>query len=300
MKLGRSLNVFFTVDRNFIIHFTVTLTSLLENNKDLAVAVYVIHDLDDISIFNNVISFFNYKYSVKLNLVAIDKKIFNDLSISNDLYYVTKAAYYRLLLADIIPSNVTSGLYVDCDTIVTGSLKELVSLNFFDKENNEEYSLLAVADERGENDIIRLSNLGILTQMYFNSGVMFLNLKKWRLDNASRELMKTAGEYKNHLKWVDQDVLNIYFKHKCGRLSAGYNKFSAKKSSEMPLIIHFSGAIKPWHYYNNDPYKYLYWKYLNLTPFKNQIFEKVTLKKVIIKHKEMLKKYLINHHLFIF
>ena len=212
MKLGGSLNVFFTVDRNFIIHFTVTLTSLLENNKDFAVAVYVIHDLDDISIFNNVISFFNYKYSVKLNLVAIDKKIFNDLPISNYLNYVTKASYYRLLLADIIPANVTSGLYVDCDTIVTGSLKELVSLNFFDKENNEEYSLLAVADERGENDIMRLSKLGIHTQLYFNSGVMFLNLKKWRLDNASVELMKTAGEYKDHLKWLDQDVLNIYFK----------------------------------------------------------------------------------------
>lgn len=281
----KPLNIFFSVDKNYLIHFAVTLTSVLENNKNLKISVYVIHDLEDISLLEQLSTFFYNKYGVKLYLTELDNKIFSNFYISD---YISKATYFRLLFAEIIPENVLSGLSLDCDTIVTGSLSGLVDMNFFNENEKNEYSLLAVSDKGEAKEIERFNKLGFDTRMYFNAGVMLLNLKKWRIDKASDGLIKIAEEYKKELVWHDQDVLNIYFKNNCGKLESTYNSFTEEKMSKLPLIIHFSGSSKPWHFYNNHPYKSLYWKYLKMTPFKNEKFEKVTLKKILKKSLRIL------------
>ena len=282
MALNNSLNVFFAVDKNYLIHFTVTLTSLLENNKDLDLTVYIIHDMEDRRGLDNVVNYFNSNYNVIINLVFVDNSIFDNFQIT---LYISKATYFRLLFADILPKNIFSGLYLDCDTIVTGSLKELTNPNFKDPQNcNEEKSILAVCDKNEKVEIERLKSIGIYTNMYFNAGVMIINLKEWRDQKVSDKLIEIATKYKDNLMWWDQDVLNIFFRNKCGKLNSTYNEFPAKVLDIAPLIIHFSGSSKPWHYFNNHPYKSIYRKYLFLTPFKNEKFEKVTIKKVIKKY----------------
>lgn len=281
MYSSRTLNIFFSVDKNYIIHFTVALTSLLENNKDLDIVVYIIHDLEDVTELKSSIIFFEKKYSAKLILKELDNEIFNNFHISD---YISKATYFRLLFADIIPENVFSGLSIDCDTIITGSLKYFTEINSFKNENSEESYLFAVRDKNESNEIERLEKLGINTNIYFNAGVMYLNLKKWRQENISPKLISIAQKYKNYLKWHDQDVMNMYFKNKCRELDSSYNKFTEQKQQKTPIIIHYSGASKPWHYFNSHPYKFLYWKYLKLTPFKKTVFEKVTVEMIMKKY----------------
>lgn len=287
MNERKTINVFFSVDENYIIHFTVALTSLLENNKDLDTFVYIIYDKSYREKLEKAESFFNHQYGVKLNLIAIDKDIFKNVPISN---YISKASYYRLLLADLIPENVEYGLYLDCDTIVTGSLSEFANPVSLPGSLKDDNYFLAVPDKGEETDIKRLKKIGLDIDGYFNAGVMFIHLKKWRIDNVSDKLLLTMQEYESHLKWHDQDVLNIYFKNKWGKLNDTYNKFVDKRLSELPKIIHFSGSSKPWHYLNYHPYKSIYWKYLNLTPFRNEKFEAVTVRKVIEKYREKLKR----------
>jgi lipopolysaccharide biosynthesis glycosyltransferase len=282
------LNVFYVVDKNFITHFTVSLTSLLENNRNLHTSVYVIHDLDDKSVFDNIISFCKKKYNVILNIIEIDNSIFDNLPITDN---ISKASYFRLLLADILPQNVLSGLYIDCDTIVTGSLQDLLEISFFDLGNqNKEYSVLAVSDANGAKEVLRLNELGVDSKFYFNAGVLFINLKKWRNDGVSKKIIAMAEQYKDHLKWHDQDVLNIFFVNKSGILDAGYNGFASKLLPQMPIILHFNGSSKPWHYFNDGPYKSIYWKYLKMTPFKNEKFEEITINNRIRRLKNIVKK----------
>ena len=284
MDLKKSLNVFFAVDQSFLTHFTVTITSLLENNKDLNVTVYIIHDMVNAVELENIINFLQQSYMVSVKAIYVDNTVFNNFQV---VHYISKATYFRFLLADILPENIVSGLYLDCDIIITGSLKEIIHSNFIDK-NKGECGLLAVSDKGEPIEIQRLKNtLSVETDMYFNAGVMFINLDKWRKEKVADKLIKIADKYKDLLKWSDQDVLNIYFKNICGKLDSTYNMFTNKVLDKTPVIIHFSGSSKPWHYLNNHPYKALYWKYLNLTPFKNEKFEKVTLKKI-------LKKYLVH------
>ena len=286
----RLLNVFYVVDKNFITHFTVSLTSLLENNQALDISVYVIHDLEDKSVFDKIISFVKIKYKITLNIIEIDNRIFDNLPITNN---ISKASYFRLLLAAILPQNILSGLYIDCDTIVTGSLQNLLKIGFFEKGNQgKEYSILAVSDANGAKEMERLKELGIVSHFYFNAGVLFINLEKWRNDAVSKQIIIMAEQHKDHLKWHDQDVLNMFFVNQCGKLDAGYNGFASTKSSKMPVILHFNGSSKPWHYFNEGPYKPIYWKYLKLTPFKNERFEEITLYKRIRKIKNRVKKQL--------
>ena len=292
MNLENDLNVFYVIDGNFIIHFTVSLTSLLENNKDLNISVFVVHDMDNIEPLNKVSDFFKNEYSIKINFKKIEGQLFDN--ITNNFFgshYISKAAYYRLLLSDIIPTNILSGLYLDCDTIITGSLKELLLIDFEDKNQGLERFLYAVEDEKESVNITRFKNFKVYTQFYFNSGVLFLNLKKWRQEKISNELLKTAEKYEDHLEWLDQDILNIYFNVGCGKLHSKYNRFPFQKFAVLPIIIHFSGESKPWHYVNNNHYKPIYWKYLHLTPFRNIKFEKITIKKFKQKYSEKIKKY---------
>lgn len=289
MKIKVPLNVFFAVDKLYLIHFTVTLTSILENNKDIDINVYVVHDLEDIKPLNDIAIFFKKNYNTTLHLLTVDISIFDNFQIT---LYISKASYFRLLFADIIPAHIKSGLYIDCDTLVTGSLKELTELSFFNSAKSIEYSMLAVSDKNETEELIRLNDLGIQSKMYFNAGVLFVNLKKWREGDVSGKLIQIAREYKEHLKWWDQDVLNIFYPNQCGRLNTTYNNFPEKKLPKMPVVIHFTGSSKPWHYFNEHPYKAVYWKYLKLTPFKNEQFEKITAKKVIRKYKDRIKKIL--------
>ena len=271
----KSLNVFFAVDANYLVHFTVTLTSLLENNKNLDISVYVIHDFKNVELLEEVTGFFNKNYNLKIFLIKVNDCVFDNFHIS---MYISKATYFRLLFADIIPLDVISGLYIDCDIVVAGPLDQLIDLNFANTNSDDEYSILAVDDKNGGNEIKRFNQLGFSTPRYFNAGVMYINLSKWRADRVSEKLIKIAEEYKSKLVWWDQDVLNIHFINKSGYLDSTFNSLPDKKQPSIPTIIHYSGSSKPWQYFNTHPYKDIYWKYLRLTPFKNEKFENVTIR----------------------
>jgi len=293
MNLKNSLNVFYVIDKNFIIPFTVSLTSLLENNKDLDISVYVIHDLNEISVFLKTIKFFDKNYSINLHLLKFNNEIIE--KIPNNFpgsKYISRATYFKLFFGELIPKNIDSGFYLDCDTIVTNSLLEISNLDFSSNLKGEEFSFLAVRDISEFDEIERINKLGIKLKSYFNAGVMLINLNKWRFDNVSNDLVNVLIKYQNHLEWLDQDVLNIHFANNYGNLNPKYNKFSSQKHPVMPTIIHFSGSSKPWQFTDISPYKYQFRKYLKLTPFQNHKIEKLTIKKVKEKYAKLLKSYL--------
>src|SRR5579875_3360148 len=177
--MEEALNVVFTIDERFVQHFSVTLVSLLENNKDITVNIYVIHNIKNLTTFNETKKFIYEVYNIKLNSITVDDSIFEKYKIT---HHISKAVYFRLLLVDILPGTIDKILYLDSDTIVTGSLKELLDLNFNDN------FLLAVNDVELDITIHRLNKIGIPIKDYFNSGVMFINLELWRSENISKKL----------------------------------------------------------------------------------------------------------------
>ncbi|MFC5281960.1 glycosyltransferase family 8 protein [Pedobacter alpinus] len=271
-----TLNIFFVLDRNYIVPFSVTLTSIFENNKDLNIQVFVLHEMGQNDMLDLTCKFIKDKYNQKVELINFEDKYFNDFFISE---HITKAGYFKLLLGKMIPETVTSGLYLDCDIVVVGSLKEFINLSFYD-DNHKETSLFAVTDVRADREIKRLNKVGANLTSYFNTGVFYANLKKWRAEGMAEKMIEIGREYGKNLVYLDQDIMNIFFKNDKKELDATYNKDAVIKYPKLPIILHYLGNSKPWHYVDNSPNKHLYRKYLKMTPFRNLKTENITLENI--------------------
>ena len=126
------------------------------------------------------------------------------------------------MLADIIPGHINSGLFLDSDTVVTGSLAGLANLKFIDSDDEDLKSgkyIFAVREipEQNDGNSKRISKMGFVTDRYFNAGVLMVNLENWRKDNVSTGLIQMASKYMSELVFWDQDVLNMYFAKPMGR-----------------------------------------------------------------------------------
>lgn len=274
-------NVFFTIDKKFVQHFAVTITSLLENNRDLDFSIYLINDIEDKTDLNKVLDFVKQRYGVAIQLLSFNNDNLSNYRVS---YHLSKAVYFRLLLADIIPASVDRGLFLDADIVVTGSIKPLFELEFRDNY------LFASDDDDLETNIAHLNKLGFPVKKYFNAGVMMINLKAWREANVAAKLLALADQYMSQLRWWDQDLLNMLFYDKWEYFDRTYNALALKKPlPEVPVIIHYTTSSKPWHYLNLHPYKSCYWKYLRLTPFKDSKPENFTVKNFFRKRYRILK-----------
>lgn len=141
------------------------------------------------------------------------------------------------LCAGEIPSLPEKILYLDSDTMVYNSLEELFTMNEID-----DYVLGIVIDKMGKFWI---------RKDYFNSGVLFINLKKAREVNFFEEvfdLVKTK-----HFLFLDQSALNAVAK-KHGYALYLDGKYNEQRNVKKDTVIkHFCKGIK-WtpffHVYN--------------------------------------------------
>lgn len=261
---SKKLNVVFTCDQNYVQHFCVALTSLLENNPNIIARVFLVSNHIAAKI-HKAIDFFKITYLVTVELLLLDDSIFRGLKISHQ---INSAGYYKLLLATIIPDEIQEILYLDSDIVVAGNISALLAVDF-----DTTHYALAVRDTLSLAQLATLnSRLNSQIQKYFNAGVMLLNLQQLRQKNAANIMLSIAHDKKSVIQWLDQDVLNIFFNNKWTELPQLYNAHHLRhRLEQLPLIIHFTGSYKPWQWANSHPYRKLYWYYLSKTPFKQLI-----------------------------
>jgi len=88
---------------------------------------------------------------------------------------------------------------------------------------------------------------------YFNAGVMFIDLKKWRNLKIEENLIKILKSEKNNIKFWDQDVLNKAFDGDYISIDYRFNfivdQYTSKKQItdyKDILLLHYAGSFKPW------------------------------------------------------
>jgi lipopolysaccharide biosynthesis glycosyltransferase len=256
------LNIVFATDRGYLQHLAVALASLLENNSGMN--IYVI---------NNDISSMDWKRLEKLFIGKdsnlIDAKI-DDRQIENLIThsYFTKATYYRLFIPDVVKGD--RALYLDVDIIINGCIDDLYNTELSN-------TFLAAVDDLYIKDFYYLEMEH--SAKYFNSGVMLINLEYWRAYNVKEKVIEFIRRKPEVISFMDQDGLNSVINGNWLELHSQYNMHTGffkesgvnlqiKEAIDNPVIIHYTGSSKPWHFRNDHPYKHLYWKYLRKTPYK--------------------------------
>ncbi len=183
--------------------------------------------------------------------------------------YFTLANYYRLFFADLVPQSLSKLLYIDIDTLVVGSLKDLFLTDLGG------FALGAVHDT----EMHLRTDLGLTKREdYFNSGVLLINLPQWRLQGITERACDIAVRYPEKVKgWVDQDALNLLLQGNWYRLDSRYNLMNGFIPHDLPqrnyekfltdkVIVHYSGSPKAWDWACENKLRFLYKRYSQQLP----------------------------------
>ena len=278
--------VIYTLDDNYAMQAAVSLLSLIENNKEKRFHFYILSD--------------GIQQKNKDRLIRLVESHGNEISIIEmpDLENYTgfkysidgwaKAAYCRLFLCSLLPQQLERILYLDPDTLVIGDI-ELLIKELYSKEFD---SFFAAACIDCCPTYKRLHGFR-KHEFYYNTGIMLINLKKWREHKVERAFIEEIKRRKGQSTDVDQSYINCilinkiktlpveynampfyfydcssdydsYIKNSQYRRCEIYNRDELKAARANPKILHFSGyrEYRPWykgckHIYTGEWYKYL-------------------------------------------
>jgi lipopolysaccharide biosynthesis glycosyltransferase len=260
-------------DDNYIQHLAVMLCSLLENTVQKQISISVIDGGINPENQAKLSNFIQDNYKIDIKYLTINPQIYGSFQTS---YHFTHTIYYRISIPSLLPSNISKALYLDCDLIVKDDIEKLWLYEL------DEYYLAAV-----ESININIDHLhGIIPNgiSYFNSGVLLINLSKWRENDITKKVIQFIQSHQEQIIWWDQDSLNAILYNQWFSLPFKWNQQthffeidiqSFNRKNELveavnnPSIIHYTGFHKPWEYIDNHPFKNEYYKYLSLTPWKD-------------------------------
>ena len=188
----------------------------------------------------------------------IDETLFDDFKKVTTHSYISIATYFRLKLPSLLP-NVDKIIYFDCDVIINSSLKELY------KTDVEDYPIAGIIDIKKK--IVKIN------PTYVNAGILIMNLEYMRKFGFEEKFYQYTKDNFENIKCGDQEIINEVCK---GNIKIVPNKWNVQISNftnrsdymKNPNIIHYVSKNKPWQFGSFSYRKELFYKYLQLTPWK--------------------------------
>lgn len=281
------MNILYTVNNDFVPQLATGICSVCENNRDLEIIqLYVFSD--GITAENkNILYGFVKKYGREIQFIDIDG-FMGTAGFSLDTGGWNEVIMARLLMARLLPNEVDKVLYLDADTVVRGSLRTLW-------DEHPGHGILSMVMEPTAS-MARRKRLGIGCFPYFNSGVLLVDLEKWRKSGVELSILDYCAKNGDNLVASDQDAINVVLSGKIDAIPAKYNasnifsyypykflhrlmpEFSDEEeyieARDNPVIVHYLGEERPWRKGNTHAYRSEYEKYLSKTPFSGALPEK--------------------------
>ena len=253
-----NINVCLSCDDKYSQYAGVMIASVLTNAKSDRVLSFYILDggISDIR-KQQILSLKSIK-DCEINFVPINPADFDEYRKVCTHKYITIATYYRLKLASLLP-NVDKIIYFDCDMVVNSDLQELFDTNL------DEYLVAGVQDINKK--MIKKN------PSYVNSGMLVFNLDLMKKENIESKFLQYTQENFETIKCGDQTIINEVCKDRIKLVGDTWNVQSSNftnRSSYIsePKVIHYVAKNKPWGLNSYSYHKNLYFKYLQLTPWK--------------------------------
>jgi len=254
-------------------HFSVMLAALLksiESNQDgsYLISIYVVDD--GISSKNRrLLDSTIQAGNIHIKWIPIKAAVPESLRLPLDGSTFPLCIYARICIPYFLSEDIEKAIYLDADTIVACDIRALWEIDLAG------YSLAAVTDRAktigtGWAGITNYKELGLSPNSpYFNTGVLVIDVKKWREERVPEQVFGCIEKNIQYANFPDQYGLNVYFANNWLILPAKWNSYAQDEIPE-PYIIHFTG-MKPIYrgYAFSSAYKYCFYKYLSLTPFRN-------------------------------
>lgn len=267
------MNILLTLDRNYLAPMRVLLTSLFLTNPDERFHIFIAGDGLEESDLASARALCN-RFSAQLTLLAVDDSLF---AAAPTIRYYSRAMYYRLLAAQLLPETLERILYLDPDMLILGPIRELYDTDMGDY-------LFAACIHKGLVDLstpVNRVRLGTQeAEGYFNSGMLLINLCEMRRRVHPQAIFDYVDKNRQLLVLPDQDVLNALYAEAILPLDERLYNYDARHYSEYLVasqgvcdmawvtqntrILHFCGRRKPWKKSVTGRFLALYRHYMRL------------------------------------
>lgn len=279
-------HIVYASDDGFSEILGISLTSLFENSKDMERIVVYILDSGIREENRKKLEIVCKQYGRCLPVWIPAKNIREELSIDVAVDRGSLSQYARLFLSSALPKELKRVLYLDCDILINHSIRELWNLDLHGK------TIAALMDAFSKNYRINI-NLRP-DDMMFNSGVMLIDLDKWKEQKIEEKLMEFIVKKNGKIPQGDQGALNavlshdtycfepyfnavtIYFDFSYDEIliyrkpPKFYNREQIRKAVDDPTIIHFTTSFlsrRPWVEGCKHKYVGEWMKYKKLSPW---------------------------------
>ena len=251
----RRIPIVLTFDNNLALPAAVCISSLLQSaNNDTCYDIFVLYSGKKPEIVGLPLLCQAYR-----NMNVYFRNVGSAFSGAYEVRGITKAAYYRLLAAKMIPEH-NKVIYADVDTIFRLDLSEVYDVDLKDNYMGAVYAQTINTSSVGQ---AYLKSIGLTPGDYFCSGFLLMDLQKMRENNLTEKFIELA---RNNYKYQDQDIINIVCRNKIQPLPFIYHmsvsafdavsnqyEIIGSKYYELPYKtdslkysnIHYNG-VKPW------------------------------------------------------
>lgn len=287
------MDIVYTCQENYAQIAGISIYSLLKNNEKNHITI---HFLDSgltessKSIYKSMCAKHNNAEIIFYNVLDLIEKYSEKLTAFQNNF----ATYAKLFMEMLLPKDLNSCLYIDSDTLVLGDLEKIGQLQI-DSTLAMNYDLVFQEMKKS----INFSN----DEPYYNAGVIYVNLEKWRKNEYTEKIIDFIKSGKK-IDFGDQDIFNYVFKNDIELLGLDYNyisqffvyhswwlcksifKINEKNfynkeiyMKSCPKIIHFTYypfVLRPWFSKSNHPFSKVYRNYVKDSPYGDTfIFHKI-------------------------
>ncbi|EGP5048112.1 glycosyltransferase family 8 protein [Enterococcus faecium] len=286
------VHIVYASDDRFCEILGVSLVSLYDNSKDLnEIAIYVLDSgisKENKDKLQSIAS--NYQREDIIFLPVKDITQILKMNVNTDRGSISQ--YARLFVSTLLPRDLDRVIYLDCDIIIKQSIKKLWTVDLEGKT----IGALMDAFSRYYRMNIDLEPEDIM----FNSGVMVIDLNRWKENNVEKQLLDFIAKKKGKIQQGDQGALNAILSKETYCLNPAFNsvtifydfsyeemiqyrrppKFYPKEivenAVENPILIHFTTSFlskRPWIVGCQHKYVEEWLKYKNMSPWnKNDLW----------------------------
>jgi lipopolysaccharide biosynthesis glycosyltransferase len=280
----REIHILYASNDGYAPHLAASMYSLLENNRQLPHLTIHILSVKMSRECQKKLEKVAAGFGRSFDVIEMGD-LFERFPYEVDTRGFDISAMARIFAPDVLCEEVGRCLYLDCDTIVTGSIKELYEVSL------GECLAAMVMEPTVYQSMKETIGMG-QHDAYFNSGVILMDLEGWRRQQTVKKMLDFYGEHSGSLFACDQDTINGVLKGKIKPLSPRYNFFTNYRyfhyktlvsqcrayeqtgkedfcqAKKKPVIIHYLGDERPWIYGNHNYYRKAYLHYLGKTPWK--------------------------------
>ena len=230
------MNVVYAMTRNFYHKIIPSMRSLVAHNPD--VKIYILAQDDEVPNLPAPATIINISNQHMFdNSVNIRNRFGGNINLLK--------VYYPTLLPDL-----DKVIHLDLDTVVCDSLEDFWNTDVTGKW------IAAVPEYRACH-----SQLKLYGDIYYNAGVMLINLQQMRDDNIEDTMAKFLNEVPQ--PFADQDAWNKYGieQDKVAILPVRFNECISCGYTDNPAIVHYC-AIADWYENHAIPRRHFLDKWL--------------------------------------